>query len=111
MAMVDFTNARLELASTNPSIPSVGKTYLNLNNAILRDSNGIQICSNASTSILINEQYKFVIRFAGKFTASGTEFYICDTASIATPRWKMSNISFNNGDTYVFQITANLTCN
>lgn len=110
MAEVDFSNAIIEPALTDT--PTV-------NANLSLDSNLLYSVSSPSTSIvnsgatrlrLVNASKQMVYIYQGVFTTSGTEFLI-HTSSNATAGWKVSNISFNSGDTYVFQINATLTCN
>ena len=104
MAQVDFTNARLELIGT---VSPVSQAYVNLDTAVLYNASGQAINGNYSISWLVNEQKKALASYSGLFTASGTEFYL---HSNTNSKWKVSNISFQNGDSYTFQIPVSLTC-
>lgn len=107
MAMVDFSNAHIEPSGTQNV---TADTTLNLNVSGLYDSSGNRINSNSSTrSELVNQQKQLMYNYQGEFTDSGTELYIYQ--NVSTRCWRISNISFSNGDTYVFQINATLTCN
>ena len=106
MAMVDFTNAKIEqVLSGYP----VEYKYANINSANLQDSEGNKIVSNESISVIKNEQKSMIFGYSGSFITSGTEFYIWNVTP--TTKWKVSNISFQNGDTYSFEIPINLVCN
>lgn len=107
MAQVDFTNAVLSLVSTNTEVPT-HYTYMALRD-YLYDSSGNSV-STGTSSILQSAQKSFIKSWSGIFNTSGTEFYIRNDATNAL-RWKISNISFSQGDTYVFQIPVTLTCN
>ena len=111
MAEVDFTNARIEPSSLGNWVNPTNAADVSLNNYsyYLLDSSGSSISSALSPTQLINQQKQLMFLYQGTFTASGTEFYIRPTSSLSG--WKVSNISFNSGDTFVFQINATLTCN
>ena len=106
MAQVDFSNASLSLVG---SAPPFSTSYVNLNTATLRDVNGNAITTNNSITFLENEQDSLLASYTGVFIASGTEFYIYTANNIGL--WKISNISFQNGDAYTFQMPVTLTCN
>lgn len=108
MAEVDFTNARIEPSGTeNPATDA----YVQLNTYAFYDSSTNMVNSGTSSRTqLINQQKQLMFLYQGRFTTSGTEFYIYQGTNYLR-RWKVSNISFNSGDTYVFQINATLTCN
>lgn len=112
MAEVDFSNATIEI---DPSATQSPVTYANVNldRADLYSTNGAQITTGATMSRLINEQKQLMYLYQGTFTADGTAFVVHGVygANNWAARWKVSNISFNSGDTYVFQINATLTCN
>ena len=112
MAQVNFSNAVL----TPPSafMFNTGSFGIGANNndaKKLWNSRGSSITSNFTVTIIINEQSRKVAQYQGTFSVSGTEFYFGDGASDATKKWKISNISFESGDTYNFQIPVNLICN
>lgn len=108
MAQVDFSNAIIEpIISGN--VNSSSNYYLNLNNGTLANGSGNSIVTSNSKNVLINEKKQFLILYQGTFTASGTEIYI--RASDYSGWWRIRNISFSSGDTYLFQINATLTCN
>ena len=105
MAQVDFSNARIEPWDTTNN---TAWANLNLDNGDLYAEHWVQI-SSGSVSRLINQQKQLMYLYQGTFTASGTEFYVSTGGRAG--QWKVSNISFSNGDTYVFQINASLVCN
>ena len=106
MAEVDFSNARLEPKGTkNPTTIFRLGLDNSSNSGRLYTSNGTEIASGSCT-LLINQQKKLMFLYQGTFTASGTECYIYWNSG--DELWKMSNISFNSGDTYVFQIRADM---
>ena len=111
MAEVDFSNAIFTIVagsgatSTNPILSS----DLALNNRTLWDATGNAISSSSSTATKIQSENTIQkISYSGEFTASGTEFYISTAPS--NIRYKVSNISFNSGDSYSFSVRADLTC-
>lgn len=107
MAQVDFSNAILSLPSSFFPLKTVDAA---LYGSGLYNANNQQINSNYTSQIIVNEEKRLVIAYSGTFNASGTEFYFGAVAQIGQ-KWKMSNISFNSGDTYVFQVPITLTCN
>lgn len=109
MAQVDFSNAIIEQTarfySTNPAELSNSSLY----SGYLLDSNGTQINSDYSATVIVQEHRKFVIRYTGTFNTSGTEFYISQGGSNPlTGKWKVSNINFSAGDLYTFTIAVNM---
>jgi len=106
MAMVDFSNARIEPVGTQNM---TAYSSLDLNTTILRDANDNYVSNSFTPSRLINQQKQLMYLYQGTFTASGTEFYMYYTNGQG--KWKVSNISFSSGDTFIFQINANLVCN
>lgn len=105
MADVDFSNARI--TPIKDSRNNLEFNYINLpTSGNIYDANS-QGIGTLSGQVIINEQKQFVIIYSGSFTASGTEFYM---ASYSGAWWKISNISFNSGDTFMFKIRADLIC-
>lgn len=114
MAEVDFSNAKIEPVDIwqsqyvmyNPT----ANEYLGLASSYhtrLYDSNQQQISSTFTRTQLINQSKQFMYIYQGVFSASGTEFYILGDNVV----WRVYNISFQSGDSYVFQINASLICN
>ena len=110
MAVVDFSNARIEPANLagrfyqNPTMNSYVTLYSGVTNFF--DASG-NIISSLTIRQLTNEQKHFVNQYQGTFSASGTEFYIQYQYNAG---WKVSNIAFNSGDTFDFTIRADLIC-
>lgn len=106
MAEVDFSHARIQPWYNNPTI----KSNLCLNTAYLYDITaytteiGIGNCTQ-----LVNQQKQLVYQYQGTFNTSGTEFGVW-TLGGTIGGWKVSNISFSSGDTFIFQIKADLIC-
>ena len=110
MAQVDFSNAVLDVFEGNESVKSMQPlnydVYLRLGEWITNTGGGSSITSSHSTSILTNTPSKVSILHTGTFAESGTAFLIgqyWDNSNWRAP-WKVSNISFSNGDTYSFVI-------
>lgn len=110
MAMVDFSNAKISVDNSSSNPPST-QLYANVDAFIgwLNDANNNHICTNKNVTQVVNQDKKLVAAFTGTFTASGTEFYLRYDSGGA--RWKVSNISFQSGDTYSFQIPIEIICN
>lgn len=106
MAQVDFSNAVIEPYGTQNI---TAYSNLDLNTTVLRDANDNTISNAFTPSQLINQQKQLMYLYQGTFSASGTEFYMYYTNGQG--KWKISNISFSSGDTFVFQINATLVCN
>lgn len=111
MAQVDFTNARIAPAIITGFGNPTENTYLSINQQKLTNSSGAYI-SNGSSTQLKNESKQLVYLYQGTFSASGTEFYVItyNNGSSRFSGWKVSNITFSSGDTYVFSIKADLIC-
>ena len=104
MALVDFSNAVLHLPTTNP----LNNSHAGMLGNFLTDSNGNSIGS-MNTQVLKDENKRLVMLYNGTFSTSGTELYF--GLNIQRLRWRISNISFQNGDNFTFQIPINLICN
>lgn len=120
MAEVDFSHARIQPVaypgigqgsfSGYTAINPTGKSNVSLNmTSNLWNGNGGSI-NNGTITGLVNEKKQLVFQYQGTFNASGTEFYIIHYGNYEMGAWKISNISFSSGDTYIFQIKADLIC-
>ena len=110
MAQVDFSNAILEPSPVSGATPLTHSDYLRIfySAGIWNAVNGAAIVTNNNYAKLINTSNKVTIIYTGTFTASGTEFYIGFSSS-SLKIWRVSNISFNSGDTYSFAIDIETT--
>jgi hypothetical protein len=108
MAVVDFSNAVLTPLLVNGSAKYYNNWWMTLypyyGNISIYDSNGTQIIDSASSKTADTRNY-YVIQFSGHMTASGTEMYIGD----GDLYWKISNVTFSNGDTVDFKIKAQVS--
>ena len=110
MAQVDFSNASLQ--------PAPNKYPLRYSYNMLLNSGNTCVFKNSQNSV-INSDYRVTetssslthktLVYTGKFIASGTEFYIGELYGSAIYAWKVSNISFQNGDTYSFAIDIDVS--
>ena len=105
MAQVDFSNAVLAPYGTNPLRRTKASfdSYISAQKKCV-DVNGNQITSsyNISTSHETNDS--FDVEATGTFSTSGTEMYIYYFET----HWRVSNISFNSGDTFVLNVHVEL---
>lgn len=111
MAQVDFSNAVLDVNTGYKPLPVNEYIALgDLGYPPLMNIGGTSITTNSGKSIITNTPSKVSILYTGTFTSAGTEFYIVkdDTANLY---WKVSNISFNSGDTYSFVIDIEVSGN
>lgn len=108
MAQVDFSNARIvPIGARN----ATALQYVSLNTQNISDVSGTTIVSGASITRQVNEQKQLVYLYQGAFTTSGTEFYVQQNVGRTTHSgFKISNVSFQSGDTYSFKIRADLVC-
>ena len=103
MAIVDFSHAVIECKNQtayrtgNLCLDSTSLTDGSQWGSVANDSVQVQYGTDSATFV-----------HTGTFTASGTEFYIREEYWHTAP-WKISNINFDNGDTYSFQLTLNIT--
>lgn len=114
MAEVDFSHAKIAPATSFNGSTTVNPTAnsdvsLNPNGYYLYNSNGDSISSAMYPTKLINTAKQMVLQYSGTFTASGTEFYVRTVGSYMAA-WRVYNISFSSGDTFIFQIKADLIC-
>ena len=113
MSMVNFTNAKIDVVESQGTVVPVYWNNASINATTLTDISGNTINSNGICNLIVDEAKKYEYIYSGSFVTSGTEFYI-DANPGSVPknaRWKISNISFQSGDTYSFQIPITLTCN
>ena len=110
MAQIDFTNAVLEPNGTYKPMTFDWLMYTWGDDYLFNA--GKSSISTGSQTVVLNSPTKATIVKTGTFTASGTEFYIgyYDRVSTQIP-WKVSNISFNAGDTYSFAIDIEVSGN
>ena len=99
MADVDFSHAVLDVNGSNK--PMSTGDYLQLYNGQYFHVGGGVVVNyyNSSMSIITNTPTKVSILYAGSFDISGTGFTIGNS-----DYWKVSNISYSEGDTYSFII-------
>ena len=103
MAQVDFSNAIIDVNGNNTPLAAQSDRTLELAaDWYLSDSSGTQINTGATMSVVVSDKNKKAMVYSGTFTASGTEFYTTFTM------WKISNVSFQSGDTYSFMIEVEI---
>lgn len=118
MAVVDFSNAIIEPTSyTIPGVSyaSVNPTYRShvaLGVSAFFDVNFTTVTQSLSVTTVSDQSKQLVVQFQGTFSGSGTEFYMLNYSGggYVLTCWKVSNISFNSGDTFLFKVKANLVC-
>ena len=107
MAQVDFSNAKIEPSDYNNPHP-MGYDYLmQLDNSLFlytREDGSIN--TNANKATLLSTSKKISILYTGTFTKSGNYFYL-GTHYV----WKVSNITYNAGDTYSFVVEVEVNGN
>lgn len=116
MAQIDFSNAHIECLNSDVFIimptnsvmfPCLGLLYP------LTNEDGSQTYSpainNANIYNLNADEGTCSIIRTGTFTQSGNEMYIRKNASPFVLLWKITNIEFETGDTFSFQIDVKLT--
>lgn len=99
MAQVDFSNALYAIGTES----GIKKTYAGTSGTFT-DSSGNSVATISSSSLTQDQDKSFVRVTTGTFTANGTEFYFNDSGLC----WRVYNINFNNGDTFSFQVSAEL---
>ena len=110
MAEVDFSHARIEPWSNNSNNPTTSACVSLAGMTDLFNSSIQSISSTITRTNLVNQQKQLVYQYSGRFTASGTEFYLVAYDGSFYNGWKVSNISFSSGDNFIFQIKADLIC-
>lgn len=106
MAQVDFSNATIEYITTAPNEWDLA--YLMLKSSALWNSSGGLINQNAAVNKTSETGSKVSFVYTGAFISAGTEFYFRSYFGTRDMAWKVSNISFDSGDTYSFQIDLEL---
>lgn len=108
MAQIDFSNAILSPYNTSPLS---SYHYLGFPRAFNEgggngfvDSNGNKV-ANGRYHHIETDKYKHNFRYTGEMISSGNEFYIKEDGAV---HWKVSNISFNSGDTFSLKISCNI---
>lgn len=110
MAVVDFSNAVLDVHPNANSNPMSQQDYLGIYyEATFYNNSNDPITTSTSQSIVLNTPSKVSLLFTGKFTANGTEFFINNR--MGSKPWRVNNISFSNGDTYAFIIDIEVSGN
>jgi len=109
MAQVDFSNAVLE--PSNYDDPNTRPFHygdnIGLNqSAFLYTSEDGSITTGQVKNKLVGTNTKAVIHYAGTFTKSGNYFYL-ESHYV----WKVSNITYNEGDTYSFVVEVEVEGN
>lgn len=110
MADVDFSNAKIQPLSVTDSINPTAGAYFGAGSTNLYNSSWGVISTNASRQVLTDQSKQVVLLFQGTFTTSGTEFYLGVSYIDRNYGWRIYNISFSAGDTYMFKIRADLIC-
>ena len=110
MAQVDFSNAVLSFHSYNPlSAWYVGLRWSSYVTAYITDDSGNVITSSLNVTQISRTVSYLKLGYSGTFSASGNEFYLATQANAGAIHYKISNVSFNSGDSFYFEITANLS--
>ena len=119
MAAVDFSRAIItpyaytQLGSTSyTAVNPTGKGNVSLYGTNLWNANFGTVGSGSCSQILVDQTHLMYL-YQGSFTQSGREFYLLNYSGSGyySGSWKISNISFNAGDTYLFKIKATLYIN
>jgi hypothetical protein len=105
MAVVDFSHAVLEPFSGSPFL--TGNVGLKEDATRIADINGDSISTLSSITTKRSVANEVIVQYSGQFTASGTAIYIANNNNPSV-HWRISNITFASGDTYNFQIVADL---
>lgn len=111
MAQADFTNAVLTPYNNPTYFSPLVNPYESLNTNFLANPSTTSSIGTGSVNRLNTSQNERYDVFSGTFTASGNEFYIASANNVAYIFWKVSNVTFNSGDTFNFQIHVDMTLN
>ena len=115
MAEVDFSHARLASCNANGWSPTglnhvsffpykgTGNEY-----GKITDVSGNVISTNWSATILERTYNSYIVVYTGTLTASGNGIYIAWERN-GQPYWGITNISFQAGDTFTFQVNCSIT--
>ena len=111
MAQVDFSNAVLDVNPNTYQPPMNNNNFMGMSGGAgyLYDQS-YNILASGNLSVLLNTPSKVSLLFTGAFGTGGTEFYF-GSAYYNISTWKVSNISFNSGDTYSFVIDIEVSGN
>ena len=104
MAQVDFTNAVIEPYGNNPA-KDANVGLMGINTMYFYNDSGSTSISSPTVTTITQDQRTILAKYSGTFSASGTAFRMVYNGST---HWRVSNISFANGDSYEFSIKANL---
>lgn len=109
MAEIDFSNATVSVIGTSNVIDT---SYVILNTCNLYDVTGLNKYSNNFSRQVITATPKYSAIFYGTMARNGTEFYIYVQATNGNGEtnrgYKISNISFQTGDTFNFIVSAEI---
>lgn len=109
MADIDFSHATMDVYGTDK--PMTHGDYLGLAayNVHICDGTDQNIYSFPAVSTLLNTPSKVSILYSGTMTTNGAKTsFVIRNPNVQTP-FIVSNISFNNGDTYSFIIDIETT--
>lgn len=117
MAEVDFSHAKIEPMAVgvwseypNTKNPTEGNNVTLTGSMVIFRNGGVAYTISYTRTDLVNQQKKLVYQYQGTFPTSGSEFHLFNRISSDVYGWRIYNISFNSGDTFVFQIQADLIC-
>lgn len=106
MAIVDFSNAVLQ-PNPNGYLPMTRDKLMSLDEtSVLMNGSGYSMVSSSNKTVLVYSPTKVSVMYNGTFNTSGDGFYIGNNQT-----WKVSNISFANGDSYAFVIDVETSGN
>lgn len=115
MAFVDFSNATIECISGTGNYSAYKADYLGLYTNYFRNSDNISSgvsIANITRSLIERPNGGFMVVYSGsiKSNYSGTDLIIFDQVGTSPyyNYWKISNISYNGGDTFSFAINVDL---
>lgn len=116
MAVIDFSNAVIEKvgllytgsSSTSAYANGLGLLQPTFYTVMEGSSSEVQINENTTYQVLENTPTKIKVMYMGQIKAgiSGNYFTIYSNSN---KTWRISNISYNEGDTYSFTIEVDLS--
>lgn len=122
MALVDFSNAVIEIYNSKKPLKERYLGFTNYDSAttayglVQPDGTSMWLASTPRVTVLTNTPTKYSIAFTGTLTnflsTPGTELLLevkPRYSSSYDKFWRISNISFNNNDTYSFVIDIEIT--
>ena len=108
MANIDFSNAVVERVGLW-NLNNAYLTYLGLGTSSFYSLDSVLINEGSNFAVLDNTTNKLKVLYSGQIKSDASPGNAFTLFAGSNKTWKISNISYNPGDTYSFTIEVDLT--